>query len=131
MKAKLILLAAIVALITLVLGAEESSAYNYAYGNTGYLSPSFYYPSQHYPANNYMNVYDGRSKYGPRYIGGIYPAYYQPQRPYGYQGGNFYSGYNDYYKVYKPASSQYFWGRGTSDWYYDGGRMVRSRFVMY
>ncbi|MBU1975596.1 MAG: hypothetical protein KKG59_04295 [Nanoarchaeota archaeon] len=131
MKAKLIILSAFIVLSLFLMETKDASAYTYGYN---YQRPAAYYNYQ--AGSNYGNyqndypVYNGGSKYFSRYRGGIYPAYYQMPRPYGYQGGTFNSG-SGYYKVYKPASSQVYYGAGRSDYYYDGGYMRQSRYVMY
>lgn len=121
-------------LTVLIVGAmlfltHKVSAYNY---QTPQYAYSYSYPTS-YSGNAYANSfqsYSYGSKYGTQYRGGYFPTVYAPSRPSGYIGGAFNSGYA-YDKTYHTRSMSWYYGKGQSDWFYDGGARQSQYYVYY
>jgi hypothetical protein len=129
---KIILTILIVA--SLFLFAKNASAWtSYSYPHPQYeYHTSYSYPTS-YSGNAYANnfqVYSYGSKYDARYRGGYFPTIYAPSRPYGYQSGAFNYG-SAYDKTYHTQSMSWYYGKGQSDWFYDGGARQSQYYVYY
>lgn len=121
MKALLLIGACILALFAI----QSAEAYNYAYGGSNTMQ----YAKPH--NSNYQPIYTNSfAKWGARQRGGFFPAIYEQRRPTGYQGNTFKTG-SSWGRTYKDSSLQWYYGRGRSDWYYDGVFRVQSDYRMY
>ena len=120
MKLKHMIFMAVLAL-GLLWFAEDTSAYSYA-------SPNVYYNYGSGWGGSSYQTYHASDYYRPQYRGGQFPAVYTSYRPYGYSG-SFAKG-GSQYVTYKPVTQSWYYGRGNSNSYYDGG-WRQSRFYQY